>query len=79
MINHIHCEEQESVQPPIDLTDGNTILLINMNPAMEIRACSNIATELAIKEHHKKEAKPWKEQVPSYLHDFEDVFTQEKI
>ena len=78
MINHIHCEEQESVQPPIDLEDGDKILLIDMNPAMEIHARTNIATELVIKDQRKKEAKPWNEQVPEYLHDFEDVFTKEK-
>ena len=44
---------------------------------IHIRAKVNISTELAAKEEAKKEIKTWKELVPSYYHDFEDVFTKE--
>ena len=48
--------------------------MVDPTPALQIRAHTNIATELAIKEYNKTTPKPWKENVPEYLHDFPDVF-----
>ena len=61
---------------PSELEDGDKLLIIDMTKAIHIHAKVNISTELAAKEHQKKEQKPWKEQIPEYLHDFEDVFTK---
>ena len=44
---------------------------------IHIRAKVNISTKLAAREEAKKEIKTWKELVPSYYHDFEDIFTKE--
>jgi hypothetical protein len=63
----------------IYLEDDDHILMIDPNSALNIQAKSNIAMDLATKENQKKEQKPWKEQVPEYLHDFADVFDKEKF
>ena len=70
---------KETKTQEVHLEDGDRILMIDPNPALNIRAKSNIATDLATKENQKKEQKPWKEQVPNYLHDFADVFDKEKF
>jgi len=73
------CFESRTDQTPVNLEDGDQLLIIDPTVAMEIRARTNISTELAAKENQKKEQKPWTEQVPEYLHDYPDVFTQEEF
>ena len=60
-----------------NLEEGDHLLLIDPTPAIQIRASSNIAMDLAIKVNKKKEKKPWKDTVPKYLHDFADVFEKQ--
>jgi hypothetical protein len=70
-------EVEETIHDPaIDIQDDDQLLLIDTTPAIQIRAKTGVSMELAIKEHQKKEAKPWTEIVPEYLHDYEDVFTK---
>src|SRR5499426_679218 len=57
--------------------EDETILIVDPNPALNIRAKTNVATELAIKEHDKKQQKSWQEIIPEYLHDFPEVFTKQ--
>src|SRR5215470_10654429 len=59
------------------MTPDETILIIDPTPALDIRAKTNVATELAIKEHDKKQQKSWQEIIPPYLHDFPEVFTKQ--
>src|SRR5277367_4208756 len=62
-----------------DLENRDRLLLIDPTPAIQIRASTNIAMELAIKANEKKDKKPWKETVPEYLHDFADVFEKQEF
>jgi hypothetical protein len=61
----------------IDLEDDDQLLIIDLSKKLEICARTNIVTKLVIKEHKKKEEKPWNKHVPEHLHNYEDVFTQE--
>ena len=51
--------------------------IVDPNPTLNICAKMNMATELAIKEHNKKQQKSWQEIVPEYFHDFPEVFTKQ--
>ena len=66
----------ELINDEFNLEDGDRLLLIDTTPALQLRAYSTRSTELAAAAHAKKEQKPFGEIVPSYLHDFEDVFTK---
>ena len=59
------------------LEEGDCLLLIDPTQQIEIRAKTGVSMELAIKEYEKKEKKHWKETVPEYLHDYEDIFTKQ--
>ena len=59
-----------------DQNDEDVFLLIDPTPALQIRARTNMATELAIKEHDRREQRHWKEIVPEEYHEYEDVFTK---
>jgi hypothetical protein len=48
--------------------------MIDLEPEIQIWRMTNIAMELAIKAHEAQPKKHWKETIPSYLHDFADVF-----
>jgi hypothetical protein len=70
-------DEEEDPPPPYsEHEDGDQYLLIDPTPAIQIRASTNKAMELAIKANDKKEKKHWKETMPEYLHDFSDVFEE---
>ena len=72
LFTELDSEDQDSKTPQWDKDDK--ILMVDPTPALQIRARTNIATELAIKEYNKTTPKPWKDNVPEYLHDFPDVF-----
>jgi hypothetical protein len=55
---------------PLNLEDGNRLLMVDPMRAMHIRASSNISMDLAIKANRKRETKSFEEMVPPYLHDF---------
>ena len=61
------------------LEDGDQLLMVDPTPALNIRASSNIAMDLAIKANEKKPKKAWTESVPKYLHDYADVFTKQEF
>ncbi|SJL04219.1 uncharacterized protein ARMOST_07580 [Armillaria ostoyae] len=61
-----------------ELEEGETILAIDFEKAIEIRAIHK-ANELAAKANEGKEKKPFKEQVPEFYHDFEDLFSKESF
>ena len=74
----IHSHEHPNHSSPSEsLEDDDKFLLIDPTPAINIRARSNVAMELAIHDYQRKQKKPWTETVPEYLHNFPDVFTKQ--
>jgi hypothetical protein len=67
-------EEEVSILPHLE--EGEHLFMVDPTPAVNIRASTNKAMELAIKANEKKPKKPWNELVPEYLHDYEEVFTK---
>jgi Retroviral aspartyl protease. len=63
-------EEQEEIDLQYILNDGDQLLMIDPTPALNIRASSNIAMDLAIKANEKKQKKEWTEvgtKIPTRL------------
>jgi RNase H-like domain found in reverse transcriptase/Reverse transcriptase (RNA-dependent DNA polymerase)/Integrase zinc binding domain/Chromo (CHRromatin Organisation MOdifier) domain len=67
-------EEEVPILPPLE--EGERLFMVDPTPAVNIRASTNKAMELAIKANEKKPKKPWNELVPEYLHEYEEVFTK---
>ena len=61
-----------------ELEEGETILAINFEEAIEIRTVHK-ANELAAKANEGKERKSFEEQVPGFYHDFKDLFSKESF
>jgi len=70
--------EEEVEGEPSELEEGDWIFttVIHTEP-QQIRATENISQRLAAAHHRNTVVKSFKEAVPSYLHEFEDVFTEE--
>ncbi|SJL07034.1 uncharacterized protein ARMOST_10377 [Armillaria ostoyae] len=79
-----HCAKNRFVLPDADpddeweLEDGETILSINFEEAIEIRAVHK-ANELAAKANEGREKKTFEQMAPESYHDFEDLFTKENF
>jgi len=69
-------EEEEEV--PSEMEEGDRIftMVVHVEPR-QIRAMENISQRLAAAYHRNTIVKSFKEMVPKYLQDFEDVFTEE--
>ena len=61
-----------------DLKEGDRILAINFEDAIEICA-THIANDLAAKAHEGKEKKTFEEMVPEAYCDFADLFEKENF
>jgi hypothetical protein len=75
----VQCTSLESDVPDdlfssLKIEEGDHLLMINLEPEIQIWRMTNIAMELVIKAHEAQPKKHWKETIPSYLHDFADVF-----
>ncbi|SJL13410.1 uncharacterized protein ARMOST_16853 [Armillaria ostoyae] len=81
---HCHCAKNCFILPNADpddeweLEEGETILSIDFEEAIEIRAVHK-ANELAAKANEGKEKKTFEQMVPESYCDFEDLFTKENF
>ncbi|SJL04179.1 uncharacterized protein ARMOST_07539 [Armillaria ostoyae] len=81
---HCHCAKNRFVLPDADpdneweLEEGDTILAIDFEEAIEIHAIHK-ANELAAKANEGKEKKTFKQMVPEPYRDFEDLFAKESF
>ena len=55
--------------------DDEHLLLIDLTPAVELRAFQTKATQLAAEQAQTQPQKGFEELVPEYLHDYHDVFS----
>ncbi|SJL06708.1 uncharacterized protein ARMOST_10050 [Armillaria ostoyae] len=79
-----HCVKNKFVLPDADpddeweLEEGETILSVDFEEAIEIRAIHK-ANELAAKANEGKEKKTFEQMVPESYRDFKDLFTKENF
>ncbi|SJL06737.1 uncharacterized protein ARMOST_10079 [Armillaria ostoyae] len=79
-----HCAKNHFVLPNADpddeweLEDGETILAVDFEEAIEIRMVHK-ANELAAKASEGKEKKTFEQMVPEQYRDFKDLFTKENF
>jgi len=66
-------DEDDQATPVTE--DGDRLLLIDLNPAVELRAYQTKATQLAAEQAKTQPQKDFEELVPEYLHDYHDVFS----
>src|SRR5204863_2642662 len=64
-------EDQPSFPP---LEPGDHFLIVDMNPALEVRAQASKSAELAAKATANDPTKTFENTVPAFLHDYKEVF-----
>ncbi len=62
-----------------ELEAGDTILMINFEEAIRVRAMRHVANDLAAKANAEKKAKTFEEMVPEWCRDFKDLFDKENF
>ena len=72
-------EEGEDVQEERKtVADGDRVFMTTLKPEEHnIRATGNFSQRLAKAHYHNSGAKTFRDAVPDYLHDFEDIFAEE--
>jgi hypothetical protein len=66
--------DPKKVEYPHSQLTVERILMVDLQPVMNIRARGTISTELAHQATREVKKKSFNEQIPSYLHEFRDVF-----
>jgi hypothetical protein len=66
--------DEEEPQHTTVLEDGDRILMVDANPAIQIRAKGTMSTELAARAAQRIPTRTFEELVPEYLRDYRDVF-----
>jgi hypothetical protein len=70
--------DEEDVENRVE--DGDRVFMVNVHGTEEhIRATGNISQRLAEAFHQNTTPKDFRDAVPNYLHDFEDVFSKESF
>jgi hypothetical protein len=73
-------DEEEGDQAEETIENGDRVLMVNVGgERRHIRATGNISQQLAEAFHHNSAPKDFRDAVPNYLHDFEDVFAKESF
>jgi hypothetical protein len=71
------CDEEEEEEG--EMEKGDRIFVMSVEEVEEIRSTGNFSQRLAEAHHRNSEKKDFRDAVPDYLHNFEDVFSKESF
>ncbi len=87
IFDRCHCSKTPIALPVVDLYDkwdkeleeGETILAMNFEEAIQIRAMWHVTNNLATKANTEKKVKTFEEMVPNWCRDFKDLFDKDNF